>query len=356
MDFALSADQEALRGGVQRFCAGRLALAELRRLEGTGFDRALWSALAELGVFGLRAGATAGGATGSSGSVGAVEAGNEAGVGTESGSGLAEAVLVFEALGRALAPGPILWTHLAAGLIPEAGEGGLVVTGVEVEREDEGASARDARPLLVEHLAAADVLLVLRPDGIERLDARAVASEAKAVDKPLDPFTPVSRVAALPRGPRIADSAAAERIRLEGTVLAAAMLLGIAEETLALATRHANERQQFDRPIGSFQAIKHLLADAFTRQELARASVYAAGVLVDEREEAAARRAAAAAKLIAGEAAMKNARACIQVMGGMGFTWESPAHFFLKRTWVLEHAFGASSRQAESLAQGIGPS
>jgi len=328
MDFVLSADQEALRDGVQAFCAGRLSADRLRALEGTGFDRGLWSELAELGVFGLRS--------------------------DGSGSGLAEAFLVFEALGRALAPGPILWSHLAAPFVPGAADGRVVVTGIDLPPTVDASAPPEAPgPAVVDHLAAADVLLVLRADGLFRLDARSVAGEAS--EKPLDPLTPVHRVAALPAGERLADAATAARLRLEGTVLTAALLLGIAQAALALATRHANERQQFDRPIGSFQAIKHLLADGYARQELARASVYAAGVLLDAPDGAAAPSAGAvaAAKLIAGEAAMKNARACIQVLGGMGFTWESPAHLFLKRTWVLESAFGTGARHAEALAEQV---
>lgn len=319
MDLTLSADQEALRDGIRAFCEGRLGIAVLRPLEGSGFDAALWSALAELGVFGLRSGERADGG----------------------GPGLADAVLVFEALGRCLAPGPLLWSHLAASLLPEAGTGDVVVTGLDLQGDVKG-------PFMVEHLRAADVLLVLQDDGVARIDARSI--DAHPIKTPLDPLTPIHRVTSLPAGELVADRAAACRLRLEGMALASALLLGIAEATQVMATRHARERHQFDRPIGSFQAIKHMLADCFVRQELARASVYAAGVLLDEPDSLAASRAAAVAKLIAGEAAMKNCRACIQIHGGIGFTWENPAHYYLKRTWVLENAFGTTARQAESLA------
>ncbi len=63
----------------------------------------------------------------------------------------------------------------------------------------------------------------------------------------------------------------------------------------------------------------------------------------------------AAAKVNAGEAALKNARACIQVHGGMGYTWEVPAHYYLKRTWVLENVFGTVDRNAEGIAEGLAP-
>lgn len=320
MDFALSADQEALRDGVRAFCENRIDAATLRRLEGSGFDRELWRDLALLGVFGLRIAET--------------KSPERAGDEGSTPPGVAEAVLVFEALGRALAPGPILWTHLAAGLVPGAATGDTVVAGIApATRADSG------RPLVLEHLACADALLVLRENGVERLDARRLVERADPAAKPLDPLTPIHRIAELPAGELVADADAAARLRLEGTTLSAAILLGIAEETLALATRYACERQQFDRPIGSFQAIKHMLADGYVRQELARASVYAAGVLLDESSEAAGA-SVATARRIAGEAAMKNARACIQVHGGMGFTWESPVHYYLKRAWILGNGFG----------------
>ncbi|MBY0400158.1 acyl-CoA dehydrogenase, partial [Myxococcota bacterium] len=305
-----------------------------RGLEGSGFGAELWTELEELGVFGLRAAGAAGAASAEDGAR----------------SGLAEAGLVFEELGRCLAPGPLVFSHLAASLLPAAGNAGRVVTGLDLAGDGAASSS-----FLLEHLAAADAVLLLRPDGVYQVAPRAI--DARAIEAPLDPFTPLHRAMSLPTGECIAGGAAAARMRLEGTVLTSALLLGIAEATLSLATRHAGERRQFDRPIGSFQAIKHLLADCYVRQELARASVYAAGVLLDESGDAAdseALRAVAAGKLIAGEAAMKNSRTCIQVLGGMGFTWESPAHYYLKRTWVLEQAFGTSARQAESLADGVG--
>ncbi|MGH7336423.1 MAG: acyl-CoA dehydrogenase family protein, partial [Myxococcota bacterium] len=140
-------------------------------------------------------------------------------------------------------------------------------------------------------------------------------------------------------------------LRLEGATLAAGQLLGIAEMTQELATDYAKRREQFDRPIGSFQAIKHILADCYTRQEIARATVYAAGATLDDPVVGSVARAVATAKLIAGDAAMKNARACIQVHGGMGYTWEVPAHYYLKRVWVLENAFGDVAEHAERMAE-----
>jgi alkylation response protein AidB-like acyl-CoA dehydrogenase len=316
VDFRPSADQEALQAGVRSFCAGRVpadALADLAKRG--GFDRALWGELAGLGVLGLRLPEGEGGL----------------------GLGCADAVLVFEELGRRVVPGPLLWSHLAAGLVPGAATGEVVVGGIDAA----------APPLLVEHLDALDVLLVLREGGVFRVDPRALRAEP--VEQPLDPLTPLHHVRELPEGERVA-GADAEALRRVGAALAAAELLGIAVATQELATAYAKQREQFGRPIGSFQAIKHLLADAFVRQEAARAAVYAAGALLDDPGAGDAGRAVHAAKLVAGEAALRNARTCIQVHGGMGYTWEVPAHFYLKRCWVLESAFGTGDAHAGALA------
>jgi len=83
---------------------------------------------------------------------------------------------------------------------------------------------------------------------------------------------------------------------------------------------------------------------------VARAAVYAAGATIDDPVVGDVARAVSAAKLVCGDAAMKNSRACIQVHGGMGYTWEVPAHYFLKRTWVLESVFGTGEEHEMRMA------
>jgi alkylation response protein AidB-like acyl-CoA dehydrogenase len=319
VDFQLSEDQQALRAGIRSFCDGRVSIDALRELE-KGFDRSLWGELAEMGVFALRLGESAGGV----------------------GLGTADAVIVFAELGRRLVPGPLVWSHLAADLVDGAAAGERVVGGVEQLRQSND-------PVLIEHLDQLDALLVLRRDGVYRVDPKSLAAESAGT--PLDPFTPIFEVSSLPSGERVGDAARAHKLRLEGAALAAGQLLGIAEMTQELATDYAKKREQFDRPIGSFQAIKHILADCYTRQELARAATYAAGATIDDPSVGSVARAVAAAKVIAGDAAMKNARACVQVHGGMGYTWEVPAHYYLKRVWVLENLFGDVHEHAEQLAE-----
>ena len=304
MDFELSADQAALQEGVRKLCDGRFPMARVRALvDDGGVDRDLWGELAAAGVFSLCLPESDGGV----------------------GLGHAEAVLVFEELGRALVPGPLVGTHLAAGLVDAA------VVGV-IER---------GRNVAVEHLDALDVLVAIDASGLWAIEPSSL--DAEAIADPLDPLTPMHRVEALPRGAQLAGAEDADRWRRAGAALVAAQMLGFAVATTDLAVAYAKERHQFDRPIGSFQAVKHLLADMLVRAEVARAAAHAAGVTGDTR-------AASAAKLLAGEAALANAKACVQVHGGMGFTWEVDAHLFLKRAWVLDTAFGNADHHAEVMA------
>ena len=131
-----------------------------------------------------------------------------------------------------------------------------------------------------------------------------------------------------------------------GAALTAAFQLGLADRLTELAVAYAKERVQFDRPIGSFQAIKHMLADMLTRTEVARAAVYSAGAVLDERPGAARHRLVHGAKVVAGDAAIANGKAATQVFGGMGFTWEVDVHLYLKRAWVLDTHFDSADRNA----------
>ena len=327
MDFQLSEDQKALRDTLRDYLEGQCPIEKLAELEKSPLlDRTLWASLAEMGVFGLRLDESEGGV----------------------GLGTADAVVVFAELGRRLVPGPLVWSHLAAGLVDGAAAGETIVGGLDLAGADAGT------PYLVEHLESLDVLLLLRRDGLYRVDPKALAG--KPVEVPLDPLTPLHHVAELPEGERVLDAEAAARFRQEGAALASGQLLGIAEATLELANAYAKERQQFGRAIGGFQAMKHILADMFVRQEVCRAAAYAAGATLDAPEVASVERAVSAAKLTAGEAALRNARSCIQVHGGMGYTWEVPAHYYMKRTWVLSGTFGDEEEHALRSADLIGAS
>jgi alkylation response protein AidB-like acyl-CoA dehydrogenase len=136
-------------------------------------------------------------------------------------------------------------------------------------------------------------------------------------------------------------------------VLTAAYQVGMARACVDAATAYSLERRQFDRPIGSFQAVKHMLADMAVRAEVARASVDAAAVSLDHPDGGDATRAVAGAGMLAGEAALQNAKGSMQVHGGMGFTWEVDVHLYLKRAWVLNTVFGTPTAHADALADAI---
>src|SRR4029453_4482295 len=119
--------------------------------------------------------------------------------------------------------------------------------------------------------------------------------------------------------------------------------------TLELLVEYAKVRRQFGKPIGTFQAIKHRCADMAVRAEVARAMVtYAAGALAEGEPDVA--RHGAMAKTLAGGAAIANATDNIQNHGGMGYTWESDAHLYLKRARLLEHCFGTRTAHLDALA------
>jgi alkylation response protein AidB-like acyl-CoA dehydrogenase len=313
--FELTDDQAALQEGMRNFCAGRFDMTSVRAFE-QRFDRDAWRDLAEMGVFSLRLPEKGGGID----------------------LGWADAVLAFEELGRALVPGPLVWTHLAAGLVDGAASGDVVVGGLD--RDD---------AVLLEHPDAVDQILIIDRDGVWLAPSSDVRVEPVA--NPLDPLTPVAEiVGALPQGERLLDADGAHALWVQGGTLVSAFLLGMAEATTDLAVAYAKERTQFDKPIGAFQAVKHLLADMFTRAEVARGAVYAAGVTLDDPGVGSVERAVAAAKLSATDAAVGNGKSCIQVHGGMGYTWEVDAHLYFKRAYVLETAFGSPEVCADVMA------
>jgi alkylation response protein AidB-like acyl-CoA dehydrogenase len=330
MDFELSEDERALADGMRRLCAGRFPLERVRAAEGTAevFDRAGWAELAEAGVFALRV------------------AEGEGGLGLP----LATAAVVFEELGRALVPGPLLASNLAAGLVEGAAEGTVVVGAVRRpgRAASSGGPGDSASPVVVEHLGSLDALVVVDDDGLAVVDPAGL--DAVAVARSIDPLTPLWRVSRLPEGERIGGPEEAARWMRDGQVLGGALLVGLASATVDLAVAYAKDREQFGKPIGSFQAVKHLCADMLVRAEVARAAVQAAAVTVDQPEVGDAVRAAAGAALLAAEAAVANGKTCIQVHGGMGFTWEVPAHLYLMRARVLGAALDAAGGLDEIVA------
>ena len=328
MDFELSEDEVALADGMRRLCAGRFPLDRIRGAEGerVAIDASGWSELADAGVFCLRLPEDRGGL----------------------GLGTAAAAVVFEELGRALVPGPILASHLAARFIEGAADGKVMVGAVPRPRRANSAGGGPGS-IVIEHLGSLGAVVVVDDDGLAVVDPASL--DAVAVDRSLDPLTPLWRVDHLPVGEPVGGAEDTALWRRDASVLGGALLVGLAAATVDLAVAYAKEREQFGKPIGSFQAVKHLCADMLVRSEVARASVHAAAVTIDQPDVGDPVRAAAGAGLLAGEAAIANGKTCIQVHGGMGFTWEVPAHLYLMRARVLTGALPDANALAELVAE-----
>jgi alkylation response protein AidB-like acyl-CoA dehydrogenase len=127
--------------------------------------------------------------------------------------------------------------------------------------------------------------------------------------------------------------------------------VGAADRALEIATEYAKVRRQFDRPIGAFQAVQHLLADMLRNVELARASVAAALRVADDGDSAALHRAATLTAAFASDALYRVTADAIQVLGGIGFTWEHDAHLYYKRTWSMRASVGAAADLKEEFAR-----
>lgn len=316
MDFDLDDDDRAIQEGMRSFCQGRFPIDLVRAGELTDsvIDRGRWRELAEMGVFTLG----------------------------PDGLDRRHAVLVFEQLGRSLVPGPLVDTALAGSVLAAAADGELVVV-----------CAEHTEPVtLIEHPVQLDALLMFDDEGVRV--ALQPDLDLVAVERPLDALTPVAvHRGALPAGDLVGDRALAGRLSVDGLLLTAAQQVGVARAATDLATEYAKQREQFGRAIGSFQAVKHLLAEMLTTAEVALVAVHAAACAADGVGDDDPRHAAMAAKLLAGDAALFCAKTGIQVHGGMGFTWEVDAQRYWKRACVLDTHFGNGHLLAEQLAETV---
>ncbi|HEV3450679.1 MAG TPA: acyl-CoA dehydrogenase [Acidimicrobiia bacterium] len=276
-----------------------------------------------------------------------------------SGYGLPELVVVLEELGRVVAPGPTLPTVLAAALVQRGGDEALaksllpaLATGERVgavaldaapaltgaERADGLHVEGTVRPVLAGHLA--DVLLapVRVADRLEWCALDVPADQRRELPS-VDRTRRVAEVAvdAVVPADRRLPGLAADTARDVAAVLVAAEAVGVAQWCVTTAAEHAATRVQFGRPIGQFQGVKHRCADMLGRLELARAATWDAARAT---ADAAASLTASSALALALDAAFANAKDCIQVLGGVGFTWEHDAHVYLRRALSLRSLLG----------------
>ncbi|MEQ0559807.1 acyl-CoA dehydrogenase [Amycolatopsis sp. NEAU-NG30] len=294
MRFQLSPEQRQFSASLHDFLAGADTASTARAWAAGEHDRGLklWRALADLGVFALL-------------------------VDEELGAGPVDLVVAFEALGYHAVPGP---------LAESAAVAPALLTGDRL-------AALAAGDLVATVVAPPHVPLALDADVagvVLDLTGADVAAGDPEVVRSIDPARRLFRVPAAP---------AAETAAFDLGVLAvAAQLLGAGQWLLDAAVAYAKQRSQYGRPIGEYQAVKHLLADVATRLELARPLLYGAAVAGDTLA-----RDVSAAKVMAADAAYLAARTALQVHGAIGYTAEHDLGLRLTKVRALAGAWGTGS-------------
>ncbi len=327
MRFSFDEDQLLFQTSLRDFLAKECTPEGIRA--GWDEDRShspeLWSQLAELGVTGLLV--------------------PEAHDGM--GMGEIDSVLLFEEAGRAACPEPVVATAaVAAPLLAEIGN--VEFAGPWLARIGSGdaivAVGHEVSPLVTD-ADLARLLLLQRGDAVHAVEPGACAINAQPAN---DPSRRLFRVDFTPsEATRVADgelgralwAAALDR----GALACAAQLLGTTDKLIALSSEYAEQRHQFGKPIGSFQAVKHMLADCKVKLEYARPAVHRAAYSVAHSAACSAADRSlhvSMAKVAAADAALFSARRALQVHGAIGYTWEQDLHIWMRRAWSLEQAWG----------------
>jgi alkylation response protein AidB-like acyl-CoA dehydrogenase len=357
LDFTFSADQDALRDAVRSFLEREASNSYVRAMadDERGVTDEVWDKLAALGWPALLVPEANGGL----------------------GLGLVDMVVVMEEMGRVAFPGPFfssavlatlaaraleaddLLTQLASGAIrgtvalDEAGHDDPVDR-VHARARRKGADwvITGHKPLVLDGHTADWAIVAARTDeGLRSFLLEAPHAEPVPT---LDPTRKTARLVleerrAVPIGPRGDHTARWRRVADDAAVMLCAELIGATDAALALATEYAKVRVQFDRPIATFQAIRHKAVDMLHQLELARVGTHYAAWASDS-EDPERERAAAMAKGFVAEAAVHVTADDIQIHGGVGFTWDCDAHFFYKRAKMNDLLLGYQGWQRRRLA------
>jgi alkylation response protein AidB-like acyl-CoA dehydrogenase len=360
MDFSFTEEQQMLREQVRSFLASEFPPERIAQLgeSDEGWDPKSWSTMAELGWMGLSIPEEQGGA----------------------GMNFLDECVLFEELGYGLYPGPYTSTigialpalRSAPGMLESVASGRARVAFAGIE-------PRGARVIEdTEHMTTS-----AEPDGAgwtltgikEPVADVSIATHAVVsaftgdgaglwlVEFEGDAVTPLGTVDTTRRMGRLTLEAhpatllvppgegdgALNHIRRRADAALALEAVGVAQRVLELARDYVSERKQFDKPIGSYQAVSHQVADTYISTELARSLAYWAGWSVAESTEDADR-AAAAAHSMAGEAAVSACERSIQVHGGTGFTWEHILHRYYKRALSISQFNGTPAAQRAAVA------
>jgi alkylation response protein AidB-like acyl-CoA dehydrogenase len=321
--FAFDEDHLALRHAVATLLGRRAGVDLLRAVWDDPAAPAawsLWSELAGMGVQGLMAPADAGG----------------------SGLDWVAAALILAEAGRAALPLPLADTAVASAALAAAGDPGGWLAGLAAGDVVAAASGGPGQPAPA--AGRADLFVVgdaLYPRDQVRLEP------VSSVDRTRD----CARVSPVGEGHPLPGAADA------GALATAAVLIGLGRALVAMTVEYVQQRRQFGVPVGSFQAVKHRLADAHLQVEFAAPAVWSAAWELSHPGAAAAgqvERSVSLAKALASDAATGAARAALQCHGAMGYTVEYHLHFWLKRVWSLAPAFGDAHYHRRRVARSLG--
>ncbi len=323
MDFTFNEDQLLFQKTVRDFLEGECTPEGVRAQWETedGHSPALWAKLAELGIPGLL-----------------VPEAHE-------GMGMDEidAVLLFEEVGRAALPEPVVETAaVAARLLAELGNEEVAARWLKPIAVGEAVVAvADASSPLVADAHVARLLVLFDGDAVHAVDP----GDAELVRQPAnDPSRRLFAVRWTPsEATRLADGEAGRSLQAaaadRAALACAAQQLGVADKLIEMASQYACQRHQFGVPIGSFQAVKHLLANVKVDLEYARPVVHRAAHSVARAVPGRGLH-VSMAKVAASEAATRAASVALQVHGAIGYTWEQDLHIWMRRAWSLEQAHG----------------
>ena len=349
MRFALGEDREALRSTARDLLAELCPPAAVRAAWTAVPDPAPWQALAKAGALALLAPESDGGlGLDETYLVPVLEEAGRAALPHP----LTETALVAAPLGVA---GPMVATDLATTGTPAAANPGTTGTAAPTNPAASDTTAPTnpgtAAGAVVASAGFAEAFLLVSGRGLRLHEAHEVDVEPVET---VDASRHCGRVR--PRGegrPVTEDPAAVAAAFDRGALGAAAELLGLSRAMLELAVDYASQRHQFGKPIGSFQAVKHHLANARLEIEFAAPAVLHAAYAV-ARGQPDASRAVSQAKWLAGAAAAVTGRAALQCHGAIGYTTEHDLHLYLKRSWALARTWGGADFHADRVAASIG--
>ena len=352
MDFEFHDDQEQLRDSVRRYLADRAPIAYVRSHYGRPVPAdSVWVGLVRLGLTAIAI--------------------PEEYDGT--GAGLVDLALVLGEMGRSVYPGPFVSSAIGATSLLVALPGDTIATtwlprlaGGEAVGTIAITDARSAPVRLDEHGAlhgtkvhvpdgeVADLVLVVtdggtaciavHPDqpGVTITHTETVDGSRSFATVELDSASGTALTGDVPAAIEVATDRFGVAWVLDG--------IGAAERALELTLEYAKVREQFGRPIGSFQAVQHLCADMLRTLELGRAVGYYAAWACDDADPEERHRAATMARAFAANDFYRVAANAIQIFGGVGFTWEHDIHLFYKRLLTLQLAGGSAADHLETLA------